>query len=239
MEVETAVKNLREVKDVFDKNNIIFWLDQGTLLGAVRDGKLIEWDTDIDLGTWYKNATRIISTFPEFKKREFNVVLNRKQAVMTIQRLDCNINVTLYRERGKYAWMVWILVGKRKIGNVLKRCVNISNLRTYTKKEKMFARKIKYFLSLLPLTLKQHVTDIAWLALDKLGCIVPVVIPKHHFKKLSTIQFYGIQFSIPSDVEKHLEYKYGTDWKTPKQKWVYYKDDGAIAPNWDVLHFEP
>jgi len=236
MKEEGVMENLRVVKDVFDKNNIIFWLDQGTLLGAFRDGKIIEWDIDVDLGTWYKNATQIASTFTEFKKRGFNVVLNKKQAVMTIQKLDCNINIVLYREKGNYAWMVWIVVSKRKIGNILKRCINISSLRAYAKKEKMFARKSKYFLSLFPSTLTQHVTDIAWLALQRLGYIVPVVIPKYHFEKLSTIQFYGMPFNIPSDVEKYLEYKYGTNWRTPKQKWVYYEDDSAIVPNWDVLH---
>jgi len=67
MKVDVAVKNLREVKDVFDKNDVNFWLDTGTLLGAVRDGKMIEWDHDMDLGLWYNDVKRIISAFSEFK----------------------------------------------------------------------------------------------------------------------------------------------------------------------------
>ncbi|MFX0052910.1 MAG: LicD family protein [Candidatus Hermodarchaeota archaeon] len=238
MDEERVIENLREVKEVFEKHDVVFWLDQGTLLGAIRDGKLIEWDLDVDLGTWYKNVTQITSSFAEFKKRGFNVVLNKKQAVMTIQKLDCNINVVLYREKGNFAWMVWILTGEKKIRNILKRCLNVSNLRMYAKKEGTFARKSKYFSSLLPFILKGLITDIAWLLLHRFGCIVPVVIPKRYFEELSTMQFYGIEFKIPSDFEKHLVYKYGPDWKIPNKKWVYYRDDGAIAPNWDVLHFE-
>tara|TARA_B110000305_G_scaffold108588_1_gene122199 strand:+ start:8315 stop:8992 length:678 start_codon:yes stop_codon:yes gene_type:complete len=34
----------------FDEIGLFFWLEFGTLLGVVRDGKLIEHDTDIDVG---------------------------------------------------------------------------------------------------------------------------------------------------------------------------------------------
>jgi len=49
---------LPEVIKAFDYQSVPFWLDQGTLLGLVRDGRLIEDDHDLDLGVWeddYKN----------------------------------------------------------------------------------------------------------------------------------------------------------------------------------------
>lgn len=52
---------LREAKRVVDKHGVEFWLDSGTLLGAVRDGKIIPWEHDIDLATWYTNSWRIVS----------------------------------------------------------------------------------------------------------------------------------------------------------------------------------
>jgi len=36
--------------DLLQKNKIPFWLEAGTLLGIVRDGDLIPWDKDADLG---------------------------------------------------------------------------------------------------------------------------------------------------------------------------------------------
>ena len=50
MEVEIGVNNLRIVKEILDESGIDYWLDHGTLLGAFRDGKIIEWDRDIDFG---------------------------------------------------------------------------------------------------------------------------------------------------------------------------------------------
>jgi phosphorylcholine metabolism protein LicD len=237
-EEEVAVENLREVKDVFDKNNVTFWLDSGILLGAVRDGKMIKGDTDIDLGTWYYNLTKIISTFSEFKKRGFDIVLNKKWTCITLRRFDFNINVELYHKKCGYAWRVWRVAKKGRVINMLERCVNISNLRVYAKQKETYAQKLKNLSSFLPSTLKQLVTDTAWLALHRLGCMVPEIIPKHYFETLSTIQFYGMEFYIPCDVKKYLEYRYGSDWETPKKEWVYYRDDGARAPDWDWLCFE-
>lgn len=44
---EIFVKN---VCTVLSNNQIEYWVDEGTLLGFVREGYFIEWDRDIDIG---------------------------------------------------------------------------------------------------------------------------------------------------------------------------------------------
>jgi len=50
-DMNMRLKNIKDAKDSFDNNNIIFWICDGTLLGAVREKGFIEWDneTDIDM----------------------------------------------------------------------------------------------------------------------------------------------------------------------------------------------
>ena len=45
-------KNFLSIIEILKKNKLKYWLGQGTLLGIVRDGNLIDWDHDIDICMW-------------------------------------------------------------------------------------------------------------------------------------------------------------------------------------------
>ena len=45
-------KNFQEVVNIFNKEKIFYWIGQGSLLGIIRDNKLIDWDHDIDFCLW-------------------------------------------------------------------------------------------------------------------------------------------------------------------------------------------
>jgi len=51
MNIADAGRFLDEAKQIFDSHGIVFFLRQGTCLGAVRDQALIPWDDDLDLGS--------------------------------------------------------------------------------------------------------------------------------------------------------------------------------------------
>jgi lipopolysaccharide cholinephosphotransferase len=62
--MEKDKEALKEVVQLFHQNNIPYWLDCGTLLGAQRYGGIIPWDFDLDIAILqndFDNAYRVLS----------------------------------------------------------------------------------------------------------------------------------------------------------------------------------
>ncbi len=58
-------ENLKRLMNLFKKNEIIHWIDSGTLLGLYRDGELITGDKDVDISVLinYTNQENHILSF--------------------------------------------------------------------------------------------------------------------------------------------------------------------------------
>lgn len=68
---ECCTDHLRElaefVHELLDRHGIVHWVDYGTLLGAVREGEFIAWDTDVDFGVFEKDLGAILALEPEVR----------------------------------------------------------------------------------------------------------------------------------------------------------------------------
>lgn len=59
-------KLIRKVVDVFNANNLTYWSNGGTLLGAVKDKGTIPWDDDADLCLFESDLDNFLSLESEF-----------------------------------------------------------------------------------------------------------------------------------------------------------------------------
>ena len=49
---------LREICSLLGKNKINYWVCHGTLLGIIRENRLLPWDHDIDIAVWKDEVSK-------------------------------------------------------------------------------------------------------------------------------------------------------------------------------------
>ena len=72
-----CTKHLREIlwylSDLFEEQGIFYWLDFGTLLGAVRGGRSIPHDTDGDMCLFMEDKEKVLTLAPRIWRDGFTL----------------------------------------------------------------------------------------------------------------------------------------------------------------------
>lgn len=93
-------QTLQSLDQVFKELNCDYWLDFGTLLGAVREKDFIEHDCDIDVGMWLNDfSPKLHSTFEKYgfrKVRDIKVDDGKYGLELTYQINKINVDIFFY-----------------------------------------------------------------------------------------------------------------------------------------------
>ena len=234
MDEKKAIEALRQVKEVLDTHDVEYWLDYGTLLGAVRDGKIIPWDNDIDLGMWKKNKEKLPFVLNDLNLKGFKIYCG--EFIIAFRKNNFLICLDLYDltdgKAIRESQIVKNFVGE--ITGYLNWVISAWDHKSVCEGASIvtkFLHKILFVIrntSLKSFNFWNH-------AMRKLHRKVTYTlvfeVPSHYFKNRSTIKYYGMEFKVPAPMEDYLAYRYGKDWKIPKRDYINYEADGAIVKN--------
>jgi len=100
-----SVDLLYNVVTIFEEQGIKYWLDQGTLLGAIRENDFITWDDDIDLGVWKHDINSCPLIWDYFKKSGYYVFHRKKLQAVRIEAKNPeigwrSIDINIYHRAG-------------------------------------------------------------------------------------------------------------------------------------------
>jgi len=248
---ERYYRNFKDVKRVLDQAGIEFWLDYGSLLGAVREGGKIEWDTDLDLSIVEVHWKELLRAIPKLQELGFyghttNVPLCKRMFSRRIwfQRYRQRVDIMVYqRVKAEMFGFDWTRRGSQHILDTKYLSKIIRGCYFLLFSEKLFGAThpsqldvrvsaiYKCFGSLMGLVslLFGNGKTLVWRLLTVFGTgFVIVRVPSHFFEKLSTTSVFGLTCKTPSDVEEYLTYHYG-DWRTPKKQFNWTIDDRAVV----------
>jgi len=85
--VQYALKKyFKDFHDICEKNNISYWADSGTLLGAVREKGMIKHDDDVDICVNEKDLLRLLEVYKDNSEYHITPDKLEKGAIYKLKR---------------------------------------------------------------------------------------------------------------------------------------------------------
>lgn len=230
---------LKAVAKVCDEKGITYFLNSGTLLGAVRHGGFIPWDDDIDIAMNYADYERFLSCAQELLGDRFFVQNMETEPDFNFSFTRVRMNGTTCMDSYKAKWNVhqgvWIdvfpIVPLRDKAD-FKISRKVFSLCNYFHSD--YALKYyydEYYKLLGPVGIAAlrvfymipMATRIKWHeAIVRKMCLrrnrecrsvlwgnITTFYPENVFTETTTILFEGIPFLAPKDTDKYLSITYG------------------------------
>ena len=238
-ETDILISIMGDMKTVLDKYHVTFWLEHGTLLGAVREGKIIEGDYDIDLATASTDILleRIESIRKDLYNLGYDVYISRSR--LNIKKGGAHVSLYLYHRDVIADHITRKRISKKKfIGKILVYGI-LRGLATphkdlihkYTPK----TRTIQMSKQLIRIFLPKKMHSLILLFGIKIGALVSynVNVPISYINGFKEIDFYNMKINIPIKSEEYLEHFYGKNWQVPDKNWHPWKSFYALMKKYN------
>ncbi len=212
--------NFFETINILNSNNINYWICHGTLLGIIREGKLIEWDHDIDIAIWSdeipKNLIIELMKKNDFKLRDgFGV---DDDLVSFDKNKGRTVDFSFLRRKfindEEVAYVTYFLPK-----NTLMKIIEaFSSADKYSAKFKTIINLFSPFRFIFK-TMKKFLirTGVYYKG-------VSLYVPAYLLKKTDTKKINDLKIKIPLLFDDYLNFVYGKNWRIPKKNHIWPKD---------------
>ena len=219
-----ALKGFDDINNILAKYSIQLWADLGTLLGFVRDGTLIPWEEDIDVGCFQKmedfsNVVQLdLFTHGWLcvdKYKGLSIQDTKKTAKIDIKFYNVDkfletvsANFITYRHKKVMAFadfLVWIF-------NLYPAYFKYETSLT-PEKLQLLEGFVAFF---IPNKMRKWILRIAWFLHNNVGINGYVVkTPREYILPLQKMKINKYQFLVPNMSMEYVEKMYGENWKKP------------------------
>ena len=233
--MDIADKTLKDASKLLRDNGINFWACHGTLLGIIRENRLLPWDRDIDLAVWSHETSKeqVANIFESegYQQELFFADVDSLHFYGKGKNLDINFfnqseSIASWQGavemNGFFNKLIIHLAHIMHIKDVRKITLPISRLKTFI--YLLFAGFILLGRIILPNSLKKKIHQRAVKCIRYIGYSYPV-----ELLVFNEIEYKGITLQAPINSEKYLELTYGADWKTPKKDYIWYEDASNLT----------
>jgi len=217
---QRSLEILIEVDKICRKHKIDYWLQGGSLLGAVRHMGFIPWDDDIDISIMHKDLKKLVKKLkqelpPQFVVQDYSTDKNYYlDSVLKVRDKNSHFPIHVYRSFKEQGLLIDIIPMEKIPSMWLKKIVFKVNKYPYLRrKEKSLEGKSKY--NIIGLI----IAPISFLVLNF----------AHWFSRVMPSRFIGFNY-IFIDYNQNEEKQFKKDDIFPLKKMMF-ENHEIFAPN--------